>query len=165
MVTVIGMGKRGGRRTDHWWWGRRGVWPFRLLLVVQLIQLPLFQAVKGLWTRPDSNFTKRLIWLWQSNPCPIRSPCTTTILLLTHKSNKAADKLHPLIFNCIYLLKHKLISLLNDYCQVLSTARDKFTREISFQSKDKDISLAKVYELPPNFASLLISYSRYLVWT
>lgn len=30
------------------------------------------------------------------------------------------------------------------FIQVLESARDKFTREISFQSKDKDISLAKV---------------------
>lgn len=36
-----------------------------------------------------------------------------------------------------------LISALMIY-QVLEAARDKFTREISFQSKDKDISLAKV---------------------
>lgn len=32
----------------------------------------------------------------------------------------------------------------NNDCQVLKTAREKFTQEISFQSKDKDISLAKV---------------------
>ncbi|KAL0312347.1 UNVERIFIED_CONTAM: hypothetical protein Sradi_5634000 [Sesamum radiatum] len=32
----------------------------------------------------------------------------------------------------------------NFYKEVLKAARDKFTREISFQSKDKDISLAKV---------------------
>lgn len=32
----------------------------------------------------------------------------------------------------------------NRYKEVLEAARDKFTREISFQSKDKDISLAKV---------------------
>lgn len=31
--------------------------------------------------------------------------------------------------------------------QVLEAARDKFTQEISFQSKDKDISLAKVTSL------------------
>lgn len=32
----------------------------------------------------------------------------------------------------------------DDDCQVLKIAREKFTQEISFQSKDKDISLAKV---------------------
>lgn len=29
-------------------------------------------------------------------------------------------------------------------CQILEAARVKFTQELSFQSKDKDISLAKV---------------------
>ncbi|TYH40373.1 hypothetical protein ES332_D12G242700v1 [Gossypium tomentosum] len=49
---------------------------------------------------------------------------------------------YPLFSNQIQLTKdsssrHKL------YQEAIKTSRDKFTREISFQSKDKDISLAK----------------------
>lgn len=43
------------------------------------------------------------------------------------------------------------------FCQVLEAARDKFTLEISFQSKDKDISLAKVLFL------LLLAFLLFLV--
>lgn len=38
--------------------------------------------------------------------------------------------------------------------QVIESARDKFTREISFQTKDKDISLAKVkFKFGSNYLS------------
>ncbi|GMQ03890.1 hypothetical protein CsSME_00049514 [Camellia sinensis var. sinensis] len=45
---------------------------------------------------------------------------------------------------CSALVTARNSSLTNFYQEVIEAAREKFTREISFQSKDKDISLAKV---------------------
>lgn len=42
------------------------------------------------------------------------------------------------------ILCFRILILSDDNFQVLKAARDKFTQEISFQAKDKEISLAKV---------------------
>ncbi|XP_028066270.1 uncharacterized protein LOC114269200 isoform X3 [Camellia sinensis] len=45
---------------------------------------------------------------------------------------------------CFALVTTRNSTLTNFYQEVIEAARERFTREISFQSKDKDISLAKV---------------------
>ncbi|XVF13755.1 hypothetical protein REPUB_Repub08aG0234900 [Reevesia pubescens] len=60
----------------------------------------------------------------------------------TTAATSASASAYPLFSNQIQITKdspsrHKF------YQEALKTARDKFTREISFQSKDKDISIAK----------------------
>ncbi|KAH6820448.1 transglutaminase family protein [Perilla frutescens var. hirtella] len=63
----------------------------------------------------------------------------------TTTGNAAAKKMRlnisPLASSA--LAESRNSSRANFYKEVLEAARDKFTREISFQSKDKDISLAK----------------------
>ncbi|XP_028066269.1 uncharacterized protein LOC114269200 isoform X2 [Camellia sinensis] len=44
---------------------------------------------------------------------------------------------------CFALVTTRNSTLTNFYQEVIEAARERFTREISFQSKDKDISLAK----------------------
>ncbi|XP_042031729.1 uncharacterized protein LOC121778442 [Salvia splendens] len=56
-------------------------------------------------------------------------------------SKKTRLSISPLASSA--LAESRNSSAANFYKEVLEAARDKFTREISFQSKDKDISLAK----------------------
>ncbi|KAK6137228.1 hypothetical protein DH2020_029032 [Rehmannia glutinosa] len=64
-------------------------------------------------------------------------------LMATRTGNAKKMRLHisPLASSAIAESRNS--SRANFYKEVLEAARDKFTREISFQSKDKDISLAK----------------------
>ncbi|MBA0689500.1 hypothetical protein Goari_007226, partial [Gossypium aridum] len=66
---------------------------------------------------------------------------------------------YPLFSNQIQLTKdsssrHKL------YQEAIKTSRDKFTREISFQSKDKDISLAKALLYVAAEDEAFVSFNR-----
>ncbi|XP_039037147.1 uncharacterized protein LOC120174325 [Hibiscus syriacus] len=60
----------------------------------------------------------------------------------TAAATPSSDSAYPLFSNQIQLTKDSSSSRHKFYQEALKTARDKFTREISFQSKDKDISLA-----------------------
>lgn len=60
-----------------------------------------------------------------------------------------------------FLHTSHLLCYYNNY-QALKTARQKFTQEISFQSKDKDISLAKVYICQINVCISFISRFYFL---
>ncbi|PSR91726.1 UPF0162 protein like [Actinidia chinensis var. chinensis] len=78
------------------------------------------------------------IWCWNGDEQVKKNKFTST-LIGSHKRMRL--RFSPMASSALATSKN--LSLPKFYQEVLEVARERFTEEISFQSKDKDISLAK----------------------